>query len=188
MVVCSSNLMVFFNFPTSQSCRHLWAWGINRLIEPGTFVCFCFKSCSRDRLVADWYPFPFSNIKDWLPFRSCLVDILEGGSLITRVWRPLWKLPHKAGHDQWELADKERAVVTHTQTEEHCYCRHLGYLFSHWEKKRKRSSGRMFWILWRSLWVSTGHRGNLIYQSKLGIWSSCRNSPVWLSQSYCRYC
>jgi len=90
--------------------------------------------------VAGRYPFPLSDIKDQLPFRRCLVDILEEGSLITRARCPLWKLPHKTGDDQREMVDKEITVGIHTQTEEHCYCRHLGYLFSHWGKKRERSS------------------------------------------------
>lgn len=139
--------------------------------------------------MAGQYPFPVSSTKDQLPFRSCFVDILEGSSLITRAWCPLWKLLHNTGDDEWTLVDKENAFGIHTQTEEHCYCPHLGYLFSHWENERGREAPcKMFWTFWSSLCISTAHRRNFIYQSKLDIWSSCNSSPVWLCQSYFCLC
>lgn len=57
--------------------------------------------------MASLYPFPFSDIKDQLPFQT---DLLVEGSLITRAQCPLGKLHHETRDDHWELVDKERAV------------------------------------------------------------------------------
>lgn len=83
--------------------------------------------------------YPFSDIKDHLPFGSYFADMLEGGSKITRARSPLWKLSHRTGGDQQELCCKESDVVTYIQEEEHYCCLHPGYLCNSW-KKRGRSS------------------------------------------------
>lgn len=131
------------------------------------------------------YPFPFSDIKDKLPFQTCLVDLLEGGSLITRARCPLWKLRHEAGDDQGELVEKERAVwYIHKQRA----LLLLTFRLSLWKKEGEKLHTKCSKSSGGACVFPLAPGGSLICQSKLGIWNSCSSSPVWQSQSYCRYC